>query len=81
MKREDIRVTIDSPEKQQKAIEILNKYKQPIWDRSVAMDFSPQMTQLVFSAGDWFICYDVDINDEIEITLEQLEEILKQLNE
>ena len=81
MKREDVRVTINSPEKQQKAIEMLNRYNQPIWDYKYSTDFMEYKTQLVFSGGTWFICYDVDVDDEIEITLEQLEEILNQLNE
>ena len=79
MKKSEITVVIDSIEKQQRAIEILNKYKEHIWEEDFAMYFGPGKEQLVFTSGDWYICYDVDLNGEIEITLDQLDELLKKL--
>jgi hypothetical protein len=77
MNKSDITVVIDSKEKQQRAIEILNKYKEHIWEEDFAMNFEPFRKQLVFTSGDWYICFDIDLNDEIEITLDQLDELLK----
>jgi hypothetical protein len=79
MNKSDVRVTIDSVEKQHRAIEILKKYKEHIWEEAWAMDFGPGKTQLVSLGDDWFICYDVDLNDEIEISLDQLDELLRKL--
>jgi hypothetical protein len=75
----EIRVTIDSVEKQQKAIEILNRYSESIWDVKIAMDFDEDNNSLKFDneedANNWFVGdYDVNLT---EITLEQLETILK----
>jgi hypothetical protein len=84
MKKEEIRVTIDSLEKQQKAIEILNRYNEPIWGYSSAMDFDEEQKHLCVDTqsenNEWWI-QEEDCNDgwknRTEITLDELETILK----
>ena len=77
LKKSQILVTIDSEEKQKRAIDILSNYKEQIWKEDFAMDFDSNKNKLVFATEDWFICYNVDLSDEIEISLDQLEELLK----
>jgi hypothetical protein len=84
MKKHEIRVTIDSVEKQQKAIEILNKYDEPIWDWVGAMKFNKEQKHLCLDTQGqpqvWWI-QDEGCNygwvNRIEITLDELETILK----
>lgn len=80
MKKTEIRVTIDSVEKQQRAIEILKKYKQKIFNSKLAMIFDNQRNLLKcdydINGGDWFITSNL-YNSETEITLDELEEMLK----
>jgi hypothetical protein len=78
MKKEEIRVTIDSTPKQQKAIEILNRYNEPIWHETIAMDFDEYNNSLKFENkkghNDWFVGFhDVNLT---EITLDELEALL-----
>lgn len=76
MNKTEIRVTIDSEEKKQRAIDILEKHMEKIWDDRIAMVFDVFHNSLIYSedGNDWFINY----QDEslIEITLEQLDELL-----
>jgi hypothetical protein len=79
MKKHEIRVTIDSKEKQQKAIQILNRYNETIFDNPFAMWFNDEENSLKCdfesSGGDWFVSFPCD--GETEITLDELEIILK----
>jgi len=84
MKKHEIRVTIDSVEKQQKAIEILNRYDEPIWYDIEAMDFDEDKIHLCLDTStnpqDWWIQdtnWNVGWKNRTQITLEQLETILK----
>lgn len=78
MKKTEIRVTIDSVEKQQRAIEILERYGEKIWDESFAMEFETPRTSLICcSDGDWFIQFNFSVRTFTEITLDELEKLLK----
>jgi hypothetical protein len=79
MKKYEIRVTIDSTEKQQKAIEILNRYNEPIWQDEESMDFLKDCNSLVFvlNIPRWWIGDNQLHLSKKEITLEELETILK----
>ena len=84
MKKDEIRVTIDSTEKQQKAIEILNRYNEPIWKDEEAMKFDINKIQLCFDIStdpqDWWIqdsIWNEGWKNRTEITLDELETILK----
>jgi hypothetical protein len=78
MKKHEIRVTIDSTEKQHKAIEILNRYKQEILQSDNAMVFDKKWKHLVYAEinNSWYIASDT-FKHFTEITLKQLETILK----
>lgn len=83
MKKTEIRVTIDSVEKQQKAIEILERYGELIWGDECSMNFNLEQRHLCLDLEgrkhDWWI-QDVDCiqwRNRTKITLDQLEEILK----
>jgi hypothetical protein len=77
MKKHEIRVTIDSVEKQQKAIEILNRYNEPIWKDKHAMLFDnhTRFNSLRIIYNEWYISS--VMNHQTEITLDELETILK----
>ena len=83
MKKTEIRVTIDSVEKQQRAIEILERYGEPIWEDLTAMDFDIDKTNLTCDTqdgfNDWWIQEDFcsGYRDKTEITLDELEKLLK----
>ena len=83
MKKEKIRVTIDSTEKQQKAIEILNRYQQKIWGFFEAMDFKENKKHLCLDMQseiyEWWIQSEIcdGWENRTEITLDELETILK----
>ena len=79
MKKHEIRVTIDSTEKQQKAIEILNRYNEELGQNQNSMDFSNFCNSLVFglSYPRWWIGDNQLHLNKKEITLEELETILK----
>ena len=76
MKKTEIRVTIDSLEKQQKAIEILNRYNQDVlvWSDILDPGFEGIIGFSDFS-GVW--CEFYTIEGGKEITLDELETILK----
>jgi hypothetical protein len=77
MKKHEMRVTINSTEKQQKAIEILNRYAQNILDYSDILD--PGFEGIVgFSDRNnvWCEYYTMEGGGK-EITLDKLETILK----
>lgn len=77
MNKTEIRVTIDSVEKQQRAIEILERYKQPILDKNRDMYFNHEFKNLYFNliVNAWFIGMRGEWLNEI--TLDKLEEMLK----
>lgn len=83
MKKTEIRVTIDSVEKQQRAIEILGRYGEEIWDAEWAMKFDIDKTNLTCDTqddfNDWWIQEDFCSGyiGKTEITLDELEEMLK----
>lgn len=82
--RENIRVTIDNEEKQQRAIEILEKHGEKIWEEPYAMKFDKEDKYLTCDRfeGDWFVRH-ISQNALIqytEITLDQLDELLTKLN-
>jgi len=64
MKKEEIYVIIDSEEKKNRAVEILENAGEKIWDSADALRFDD---------NDWFITHRVEGE---EITLDQLEELL-----
>jgi len=76
MNKTEIRVTIDSKEKQQRAIEILNNHGEKIWEDNTAMYFDEIFYFLVCDKEkiDWFI-RSLD-DSRTEITLDQLDELL-----
>ncbi len=85
MNKTEIRVTIDSIEKQQKAIEILERNGQKIWKDKTAMLFNEDEQSLIFFKldGDWLIVNNYEEKNKTEITLQQLDELLinnKQIN-
>lgn len=71
MNKTEIRVTIDSVEKQQRAIEILEKYSQPF-----IIEINSLHT-LHFN-GRWWVLDGCGYSHKIEITLDQLDELLTQ---
>lgn len=75
MNKTEIRVTIDSVEKQQKAIEILGRYGEPIWEDKYSMNFLAVFDSLRMLHDEWYISRPLEY--QTEITLDQLEEILK----
>jgi hypothetical protein len=78
MNKSNIRVTIDSTPKQQKAIQILNKHGETISNEKSSFSFDEFYNQLVFSSdGTWSIF--VGFIWQTEITLDQLDELLKNL--
>ena len=78
MNKTEIRVTIDSIEKQQKAIEILERNGQNIWKDKTAMLFNEDEQSLIFFKldGDWLIVNNYEEKNKTEITLQQLDELL-----
>jgi len=73
MKKHEIRVTIDSTEKQQKVIEILNRYNEPIC--KYGLDINKMWKTLYYNGYNWSIAL---IKENLtEITLDQLDELLK----
>jgi hypothetical protein len=79
MKKHEIRVTIDSTPKQQKAIEVLNRYNEPIWQDEESMDFLEGYNSLVFGLNipRWWIGSNTTLEARTQITLDELETILK----
>jgi hypothetical protein len=75
MNKPDIRVIIDSVEKQQRAIELLQTHNQSILKAKDAMDFWEGCNDLVCKDSEWFII--TDLYNRETITLEQLENLLK----
>ena len=76
MKKDEIRVTIDSLEKQQKAIQILNGYGQNILAYSDILD--PGFEGIIgFSDRGNVWCQYYTMDGGTEITLHELETILK----
>ena len=76
MKKHEIRVTIDSVEKQQKAIDILNRYEQKILAYSDILD--PEFEGIIgFSDLSDVWCEYYTMEGGNKITLEELETILK----
>jgi len=76
MKKHEIRVTIDSVEKQQKAIQILNRYSQEVLKWSDILD--PEFEGIIgFSDHNNVWCEFYTMERGKEITLEELETILK----
>lgn len=82
MKKTEIRVTIDSLEKQQKAIEILERYGEKIWNpilgKKWAMEFNLSCKNLVISSNKnkWLVS-DIRYLNRTEITIDELEKLLK----
>jgi hypothetical protein len=75
MNKSQIRVTIDSEETKQRAIEILQKHNQTFLKADDAMDFWEGCNDLVCKDSEWFII--TDLYNRETITLEQLENLLK----
>jgi hypothetical protein len=76
MKKHEIRVTIDSLEKQQKAIEILSRYNEEILKWSDILD--PGFEGIIgFSDHNKVWCEFYTMEGGKEITLDELETILK----
>lgn len=72
--KSDIFVTIDSEEKKQRAIEILEKHGEKIWEHRIAMVFDDFRKSLIFDRNDgWFV---FNNSSKIEITLDQLDDLL-----
>lgn len=80
MNKTNIRVTIDSEKKYKRAIEILEKHGERIWDFENAMIFDRFFRHLIFDDNEdvgWYI--NTSLNPtETEITLDQLDELLTQ---
>ena len=78
MNKTNIRVTIDSDEKYKRAIEILEKHGEIIWDFENAMIFDRFFKHLIFDDNEdvgWYI--NTSLNPtETEITIDQLDELL-----
>ena len=91
LKKDQVRVTIDSVKKQQRAIQILQNHGEKIWDDEIAMKFSKTKINLCFDKQneggllDWWVMGDLGSDywkGLIEISLDQLEYILtNQTNE
>lgn len=77
MNKTEVRVTIDSTEKQQLAIQILEKYGEKIWESEKAMLFDEEWKHLIFSSAKnhWFI--KIAHLGRKEIAFFKLEEILE----
>lgn len=75
MKKTEIRVTIDSVEKHQRAIEILERYGERIINAKDSMDFWNGCNDLVCKNSEWFII--TDFYNRNKITLDELEEMFK----
>jgi hypothetical protein len=77
MEKREIHVVIDSTEKQQKAIEILQLHGEIIHEKGIAMEFCETYKYLVFCLGGWFVSsYPFG---ETEISLSELDELLTNL--
>lgn len=81
MKKEEIYVIIDNDEKRNKAVEILTDAGEAIWDSESAMQYTQGYNYLTFDADDmdWYTVSDdvIEIGGLTEITLDQLEELLR----
>lgn len=82
-KRSEIYVLIYSKKQQQRAIEILKKYGEKIWENPIAMEFDKNNNRLLIATEDsstgWLIIHNDTpvIPNRTKIRLKQLEEILK----
>jgi hypothetical protein len=74
MKKEKIYVVIDSEEKRLRAIQILSDAKESIYEFSDILNVYTTPFLLSFHKGEW--CIILRIDDEINISLDQLEQIL-----
>jgi hypothetical protein len=74
MKKEEIYVVIDSEEKRLRAIEILTDAKESIYKFSDMLEVYTTPFLLSFSKAEW--CIILRIDDEINISLDQLEQLL-----
>ena len=79
MKKTEIRVTIDSVEKQQRAIEILERYGERMGKNKNSFEFSKYNNSLIFGFASryWWIGYNNFHSKRPEITLDELEKLLK----
>ena len=75
MKKEEICVLIDTPEKAKKAYDILTNAGEKIWEQSSLMQwkFNGKLNYLIFDKKDWL--YD-NQNDKTKISLNQLKSLL-----
>lgn len=76
MSKDQIRVTIDSVEKQRRAIQILDRYCEPIYQDELSMHFTEKKKHLRLGMAlkEWLV---TDSENHTEITLDELEEVLK----
>ena len=74
--KDQIRVTIDSVEKQRRAIQILDRYCEPIYQDELSMHFTEKKKHLRLGMAlkEWLV---TDSENHTEITLDELEEVLK----
>lgn len=79
MKKEEIYVIIDNDEKRDKAIKILTDAGEAIWDSPRAMEYTQGSKYLAIdTAGmDWYTIFSDEIKGLTEISLDQLEELLR----
>lgn len=79
MKKEEIYVIIDSDEKRDKAIKILTDAGESIWDKANAMKYDTSARYLAIDINEmeWCTVYVNNLVGLTEITLDQLEELLR----
>jgi hypothetical protein len=74
MEKREIHVVIDSTEKQQQAIEILQRHGEIIHEKEIAMRFDKRYKYLVFCSGSWYVAsYPFGAT---EISIKELDELL-----
>jgi hypothetical protein len=80
MKKEEVYVVIDSEEKRLRAIQILSDAGEKIWEDSCLFEIYSEPFILAMSKNkEW--CVMIRIDDEINISLDQLEQILSPIKE
>jgi hypothetical protein len=74
MEKREIHVVIDSEAKQQQAIEILERHRESLYEKQIAMRFDKRYKYLVFCSGSWYVAsYPFGAT---EISIKELDELL-----
>jgi hypothetical protein len=77
LKKDKVYVLIDNEKDRDRAIEILTKAGEKMWDDEIAFNFNKDANYLViYPDGEWLIDIDIVIDNRTQVTLDELERIL-----